>query len=96
MVGVCSVTGGARHNVNVVDKLPGPRLGATGLKCHVRAEEMICRVCPQRPVAHTELRLCQWHLGRWTHYENASGGYADLAAWLGEQLPLPGYGSCRC
>lgn len=55
-------------------------MGATGLKRHVRAEEMICRVCPQRPVAHTELRLCQRHLGRWTHYENASGGYADLAA----------------
>ena len=56
---------------------------------------LACRVCPQRPVAHTELRLCQRHLGRWQHHEKTSGESADLAAWLGEQLPLPGYGSCR-
>jgi integrase len=67
----------------------------TGLTRHVRAEEMICRVCPQRPVAHTELRLCQRHLSRWQHHEKTHGEAADLAAWLGEQLPLPGYGSCR-
>ena len=68
---------------------------ATGLTRHVRAEEMACRVCPQRPVAHTELRLCQRHLSRWQHHEKTNGEAADLAAWLGEQLPLPGYGSCR-
>ena len=68
---------------------------ATGLKRHVRAEELACRVCPQRPVAHTELRLCQRHLSRWTHHERTNGEAADLAAWLSEQLPLPGYGSCR-
>ena len=66
---------------------------ATGLKRHVRAEELVCRVCPQRPVAHTELRLCQRHLSRWQHHEKTNGEAADLAAWLGEQLPLPGYGS---
>ena len=68
---------------------------ATGLKRHVRAEELACRVCPQRPVAHTELRLCQRHLSRWQHHERTNGEAADLAAWLGEQLPLPGYGCCR-
>ena len=66
---------------------------ATGLTRHVRAEELACRVCPQRPVAHTELRLCQRHLSRWQHHERTTGEAADLAAWLGEQLPLPGYGS---
>ena len=68
---------------------------ATGLKRHVRAEEMVCQVCPQRPVAHTELRLCQRHLSRWTHHDKTTGEAADLAAWLSEQLPLPGYGSCQ-
>ena len=61
---------------------------ATGLKRHVRAEELACRVCPQRPVAHTELRLCQRHLSRWQHHERTNGENADLAAWLSEQLPL--------
>jgi hypothetical protein len=68
---------------------------ATGLQRHVRVEELACRVCPQRPVAHTELRLCQRHLGRWQYHEKTNGALADLAAWLAEQLPLPGYGSCR-
>ena len=68
---------------------------ATGLKRHARAEEMACRVCPQRPVAHTELRLCHRHLRRWQHHETTDGNHADLAVWLSEQLPLAGYGTCR-
>ena len=36
---------------------------ATGLERHAQAEEQVCRLCPQRPVARTELRLCQRHLG---------------------------------
>jgi len=68
---------------------------ATGLKRQMRPEEMTCRVCPQRPVAHADLRLCQRHMSRWTHHQRAYGENADLAAWLGEQLPLPGYGCCR-
>lgn len=68
---------------------------ATGLTRHTRAEQLTCRVCPQRPVAHTELRLCQRHLSRWWHHEHTHDASADLAAWLSEQLPLPGYGSCR-
>jgi integrase len=68
---------------------------ATGLKRHTRAEQLTCRVCPHRPAAHTELRLCQRHRSRWQHHENTNGASADLATWLGEQLPLPGYGSCR-
>src|SRR6185312_2061669 len=65
---------------------------ATGLMRHTRAEELTCRVCPQRPVAHTELRLCQRHLSRWQHHERTTGEAEDLAAWLSQQLPLPGYG----
>jgi hypothetical protein len=46
---------------------------ATGLKRHERAEEMACRVCPERPVAHTELRLCQRHLSRRQHHRRQVG-----------------------
>ena len=38
---------------------------ATSLKRHTRAEELACRVCPQRPVAHTDLRLCHRLRCRW-------------------------------
>jgi hypothetical protein len=59
---------------------------ATGLKRHVRAEEMVCRVCPERPVAHTELRLCQRHLGRWAYHEKTNGGHANLAVLFWDEL----------
>jgi integrase len=68
---------------------------ATGLKRHVRAEQIVCQLCPQRPAAHTELRLCQRHLSRWTLHEKTNGEAADLTAWLSEQSPLSGYGSCQ-
>ena len=51
---------------------------ATGLKRHVRAEEMICRVCPQRPVAHTELRLCQ---RVWADGHTTRTPVADTRTW---------------
>ncbi len=38
---------------------------AQGLERHVGAEERTCRICPERPAAHSELRLCQRHLSRW-------------------------------
>jgi hypothetical protein len=34
---------------------------AHGLDRHVGVEEITCRICPGRPAAHTELRLCQRH-----------------------------------
>jgi integrase len=65
---------------------------ARGLDRHVRAAEITCRICPQRPAAHTELRLCQRHLSRWS-YQNAGG--ADFTEWVSGQEALPGYGGCR-
>lgn len=67
---------------------------AQGLDRHLRLAELSCRVCPQRPVAHTDLRLCQWHRGRWAKQQKEMGQGADFARWLAEQLPGPGYGSC--
>jgi integrase len=66
---------------------------ARGLDRHVRAEEITCRICPQRPAAHTELRLCQRHLSRWSHQKQA--GEDGFAGWISGQEPLPGYGGCR-
>ena len=68
---------------------------ATGLKRHNRAEQLTCQVCPQRPVAHTDLRLCYRHLRRWQQHVATLTASADLGAWLGEQLPLAGYGCCQ-
>jgi integrase len=66
---------------------------ARGLGRHVRAEEITCRICPQRPAAHTELRLCQRHLSRWSYHKQVAG--ADFTEWVSGQEPLPGYGRCR-
>ena len=67
---------------------------AHGLDRHVGVEEIACRICPERPAAHTELRLCQRHLSRWAHKKQA-GVNADLTEWLSGQDPLSGYGRCR-
>ncbi|WP_226380266.1 site-specific integrase, partial [Pseudonocardia sp. KRD291] len=64
------------------------------LERHVRVEELICRICPRRPAARTELRLCQWHLNRWAARKRTVGRAADFTEWLGEQSPGDGYGSC--
>lgn len=68
---------------------------ATGLERHVRPEELLCRVCPDRPAAQPDLRLCRQHQGRWHHYRKSAGETAtDIDGWLADQSPLPGYGSC--
>lgn len=67
---------------------------AQPLERRVRARESACRVCPQRPEAHAELRLCQQHLRRWAIHSKTAGREADFDEWLGEQLPGPGYGTC--
>ena len=67
---------------------------ATGLDRRVRAEELPCRVCPQRPIAHTELRLCRRHLRCWAHHQTTAVEGDDFTEWLAEQLPLPGFGPC--
>ncbi len=67
---------------------------AEPLQRHERFEELTCRICPQRPAAHTELLLCLRHRTRWFHHSKAAGESAELDDWLLEQAPLPGYGSC--
>ncbi|MDX3641793.1 site-specific integrase [Streptomyces sp. MB09-02B] len=58
--------------------------------------EESCRICPQRPAAHTATRLCVRHQTRWL-YLCRSGAIeeSDFAQWLGEQEPLTGYGECQ-
>ncbi len=56
-----SICGSGRVSASAVSGRPTFLSAATGLERHVRARGIACRVCPQRPVAHTELRLCQRH-----------------------------------
>ncbi|RKR88402.1 phage integrase family protein [Micromonospora pisi] len=55
-------------------------------------EQAACRICPDRPAAHTRWRLCRRHLSQWKHH-----GVLDEAAfvnWVAVQQPYPGYGDC--
>ena len=67
---------------------------AQPLERHVWVEELVCRVCPERPAARRDLRLCQRHLSRWWNHKTAVGEAADFTEWLATQLPSPGYGPC--
>ena len=59
-----------------------------------RAEEIMCRVCPERPADQAEIRLCRLHWHRWQKQRKTLGEDADFAVWLAGQDPLPGYGRC--
>ncbi|MEV5985098.1 site-specific integrase [Streptomyces sp. NPDC052051] len=53
-----------------------------------------CRICPERPARHHELRLCLTHLHRWNKSPAARQGQ-PFEDWLAENNdPLPGYGDC--
>jgi hypothetical protein len=67
---------------------------ATGLDTPIRAEEIMCRVCPERPADQAEIRLCRLHWHRWQKQRKTLGEDADFAVWLAGQDPLPGYGRC--
>ena len=67
---------------------------AHGLDERVGSREAICRICPGRPAAHSDLRLCQRHLSRWAFRRNEAGEGADFALWVSEEQPCPGYGPC--
>ncbi len=56
-------------------------------------EQASCRVCPDRPAAHTRWRLCRRHLSQWKQCGVADD--AAFAGWLVAQQPWPGYGACR-
>ncbi|MGH3966079.1 MAG: tyrosine-type recombinase/integrase [Pseudonocardiaceae bacterium] len=67
---------------------------ATGLRRHVRVTDMACRVCPDRPVAHSGRMLCRAHDLKWfRHQQSIISAYFE--AWLAIQDGLPGYGTCR-
>ncbi len=56
-------------------------------------EQAPCRICPDRPAAHTRWRLCRRHLSQWKHQ-----GVPDdsvFTGWVAAQRPHPGYGVCR-
>ncbi len=55
-------------------------------------EQAACRVCPDRPAAHTRWRLCRRHLSQWK--QRGVEDDAALAGWLAEQQTWPGYGDC--
>ncbi|GAA4727369.1 hypothetical protein Prum_068790 [Phytohabitans rumicis] len=55
-------------------------------------EQATCRICPDRPAAHTQWRLCHRHLSRWKHR-----GVPDetaFAGWVAAQQPYAGFGAC--
>ncbi|WP_410814883.1 tyrosine-type recombinase/integrase [Micromonospora sp. 067-2] len=55
-------------------------------------EQAACRICPDRPAAHTRWRLCHRHLSQWKH--RGEGDTADFSRWLAAQQPYPGFGGC--
>ncbi|ARP69158.1 integrase [Streptomyces pluripotens] len=67
---------------------------AQGLERHVGAEAAICRICPERPAAHSDLRLCQRHLSRWVALKNEGDDSDSFAVWVSGEGPCPGYGPC--
>jgi integrase len=67
---------------------------ARGLDKRVGSREVNCRICPGRPAARSDLRLCQRHLSRWSFHRNKAGAGADFALWVSEEQPCPGYGPC--
>src|SRR5262249_30765164 len=67
---------------------------AQGLDRHVGAEEIICRICPQRPAAHNDLRLCQRHLARWSARKSEADDSDSFTAWVSSEQACPGYGPC--
>jgi hypothetical protein len=69
-------------------------LSATGLRRHVRVEDLPCRICPDRPVVQTDLLLCHAHNLRWSRHRQTIGETVDFAEWCSLQTPLAGYGAC--
>jgi hypothetical protein len=67
---------------------------AQGLERHVGAEEAICRICPERPAAHSDLGLCQRHLSRWVVLRKEGDDSDSFDAWVSGEQPCPGYGPC--
>ena len=58
-------------------------------------EETACRLCPERPAAHTRLHLCARHQQRWHRHRAAQPGGADVEAWVAGEESFRGFGECR-
>ncbi|WP_182445874.1 site-specific integrase [Streptacidiphilus sp. PB12-B1b] len=73
--------------------------GAEPLAASDVPEEMMCRICPQRPAFSLRLVLCFRHRNRWLGYLKRHPGASEedgqFERWLADQQPCPGYGECR-
>jgi hypothetical protein len=55
-----------------------------------------CLACPDRPAVMAASRqLCARHWGRLKVARAGAGPGLDFTAWLGGEVPYPGYGDCR-
>ena len=62
---------------------------ATGLPRFVRVEDTPCRICPDRPIAQSELLLCRSHQMRWFRYQQSVGEAAQFDEWLTSRARCP-------
>ncbi|SOD62124.1 Site-specific recombinase XerD [Streptomyces zhaozhouensis] len=67
---------------------------AEPLKATRTAEEVRCRICPERPAFNRALALCHRHRNRWRAHHRKHGEDADFEQWLAGQRPCPSYGHC--
>ena len=70
-------------------------VSAVPLLLRVGAQDMPCRVCPQRPAAHSRWRLCHRHVRQWRERQRAGAGAADFDQWVQTLTACAGYGPCR-
>lgn len=69
--------------------------GAEPLSASEWVEQAPCRICPDRPAAHTQWRLCRRHLSQWKHRDASNEWGRDFTDWVAAQQPYAGYGACR-
>jgi integrase len=55
-------------------------------------DQATCRICPDRPAAHTRWSICRRHLSQWKQREVRDD--AAFAVWVAAQQPYFGYGGC--
>jgi hypothetical protein len=68
---------------------------AQPLAAFASRNEAVCRICPRRPADRHDLRLCQRHRNRWKLHRQEHGQDTDFPAWISDQQPYPGYGTCQ-
>jgi integrase len=69
--------------------------GARPLRLFRGAQDVPCRVCPQRPAAHSRWRLCHRHMRQWYERQRAGGDAAGFGLWVQTLTACAGYGPCR-